>query len=103
MAGGGSRGGGLAPVARIRIRAAPGADRTRIVGPHGDGWKVRIAAAPEHGRANVELCGFIARLAGVRSADVEVVSGAGARDKLVKIRGVEFERLRGLLDAASGK
>jgi uncharacterized protein YggU (UPF0235/DUF167 family) len=73
------------------------------VGTYADGWKVRIAAAPEQGRANTELCGFLARLAGIPRGDVEVVSGAGARDKLVELRGIELEQLRGLLDAASGK
>jgi hypothetical protein len=103
MAGGGSRGGGDAPVARVRLRAVPGADRTRVVGTYGEGWKVRIAAAPEQGRANAELCGFLAKLAGVPRGDVDVVTGSGSRDKLVEVRGVEFDVLRGLLDAASGK
>lgn len=103
MAGGGSRDGGTTPVARIRLRCAPGADRTRIVGRHGDGWKVRVAAAPEQGRANAELGSFLARLAGVSRHDVDVVTGAGSRDKLVEVRGIEPDHLWGLLDAASGK
>jgi uncharacterized protein YggU (UPF0235/DUF167 family) len=27
---------------RIRLRVAPGSARTGIVGPYGDGWKVRV-------------------------------------------------------------
>ena len=73
------------------------------MGPYADGWKVRIAAAPEQGRANVELCAFLAKLAGVPRNDVRVVAGAGARDKLVEVRGVDSARLGGLLDAAGGK
>ena len=104
MAGGGSRDGDhQVPVARIRLRAAPGAARTQVVGPYADGWKVRIAAAPEQGRANAEVCAFLAKLAGVHRRDVEVISGASGRDKLVEVRGIDIALLRGLLDAASGK
>ena len=103
MAGDGSRGGGRAPVARVRLRAAPGADRTRVVGRYGDGWKVRIAAAPEQGRANADLCSFLAALAGSPRNDVRVVSGASGRDKLVELQGIHEDELRGMLDAASGK
>ena len=34
----------------VRLRVSPGAARTAIAGRHGDGWKVRVAAAPERGR-----------------------------------------------------
>ena len=37
---------------RVRLRVSPGAGRAAIVGRYGDGWKVRVTAAPEHGRAN---------------------------------------------------
>lgn len=90
-------------MARIRLRAAPGAARTELVGPYGEAWKVRVAAAPEQGRANAEVCAFLAKLAGVPRRNVTVVAGASSRDKLVELRGVDSGTLQGLLDAASGK
>jgi uncharacterized protein YggU (UPF0235/DUF167 family) len=74
-----------------------------VVGRYGDGWKVRIAAAPEQGRANADLCSFLASLAGIPRSDVRVVSGASGRDKLVELQGLDEAELRGMLDAASGK
>ncbi|MEO6867381.1 MAG: DUF167 domain-containing protein [Gaiellales bacterium] len=91
------------PVARVQLRAAPGAARTLIVGRHGDGWKVRIAAAPEKGRANAEICAFLAKLAGVHKRDVDVITGASSRDKLIEVRGIDSSTLEGLLDGVSGK
>jgi uncharacterized protein YggU (UPF0235/DUF167 family) len=46
---------------RIRFRVAPGSVRSGVVGRHGDGWKVRVAAAPGRGKANDELIGLLAR------------------------------------------
>jgi len=34
------------------LRVSPGARSNAIVGKHGKGWKVRVTAAPEDGKAN---------------------------------------------------
>jgi hypothetical protein len=81
--------------ARIRVRVSPGARRPGVVGRHGDGWKVRVAAPAEHGRANTELRGHLAAALGVRPARVTIVAGAGARDKVIAVEGLtvaEVER-----------
>jgi uncharacterized protein len=80
---------------RIQLRVSPGAARTAVVGRHGDGWKVRVAAPPEGGRANAELERHLAALLGVARRDVRVVAGAGSRDKLIEVDGlsaVEVDR-----------
>ena len=98
-----SGGPGEQPVARVRLRVAPGSRETRIVGRHGEAWKVRVDAPPERGRANDRVCELIARVAGVHRSDVQVVTGASSRDKLLAISGVEPAQLARMLDAASGK
>jgi uncharacterized protein YggU (UPF0235/DUF167 family) len=73
---------------RLTLRVAPGARRSEIVGRHGAGWKVRVAAAPEAGRANAALRGLLAETLDVPLRAVAVVSGAGSRDKLVEVEGL---------------
>ena len=81
----------MSAVARIRVRVSPGAARSRLVGRHGEGWKLRVAAPPEGGRANAELCRYLAGILGVRPAQIRVVAGAGGRDKLLEIDGLTPE------------
>lgn len=87
---------------RLTLRVAPGARRSEIVGRHGAAWKVRVAAAPEAGRANTALCGLLADALAVPRQAVAVVSGHGSRDKLVEIEGIgpdEIERRLALVSA----
>lgn len=74
---------------RIRLRVAPGAARSDVVGRYGDGWKVRVAAVPERGKANDVLIGLLAKVLLVPPADVAVVSGFASRDKIVAVNGVD--------------
>lgn len=90
---------------RIRLRVAPGAARSDVVGRHGDGWKVRVAAAPERGKANDVLIGLLAKVLLVPQADVAVVSGFASRDKIVAVNGIDATQADEALAraAASGR
>lgn len=78
---------------------SPGAARNEIVGRYGEGWKVRVAARAERGRANQELLGFLAATLGVRPARLRLVTGQGSRDKLVEIDGMTQDEADRLLSA----
>jgi uncharacterized protein (TIGR00251 family) len=84
---------------RIQLRVSPGAKRTAVAGRHGDGWKVRVAAPPEGGRANAELLRHLAGLLGVDRRAVRVVSGAHSRDKVVEVDGVAAAAVTAALGA----
>lgn len=77
----------------LSVLVQPGAARTAVVGRHGDAVKVRVAAAPERGRANAALVDLLAAELDVRRADVEIVSGHGGRTKRVRVRGVSADRV----------
>jgi uncharacterized protein (TIGR00251 family) len=85
---------------RLRVRVSPGARETRIVGRHGDAWKVRVAAPPERGRANEELLRHLADRLDLPREALALVTGAGGREKLVALDGLaKDEADRRLADA----
>jgi hypothetical protein len=70
----------------LKVKVIPRSPRSEIAGVMADGTvKVRIRAAPEGGKANRELCGFLAGHFGVPKSNVEIVSGAASTRKVVRI------------------
>jgi len=88
--------------ARLSLRVAPGAVRAGVVGRHGDSWKVRVAAAPEAGKANAAVVRLLAETLALPAADVAIVSGHTSRDKTVELRGIDGDELERRLVHASG-
>ncbi|MGD9792166.1 MAG: DUF167 domain-containing protein [Acidimicrobiia bacterium] len=82
----------------VRVHAQPGATRSQIVGRHGDAIKVKLAAPPVDGRANAELCRFVAGVLGVRPGAVELVSGESSRSKRLRVTGVNPAAALAILD-----
>jgi uncharacterized protein (TIGR00251 family) len=76
------------PKIRISVTVSPGAARTELVGRHGDGWKVRVAAPPERGRANDALVELLAGALDVPRSSIRVVSGLTAKAKVVEVEGL---------------
>jgi uncharacterized protein len=88
---------------RLRLRVAPGAARAAIVGRHGDAWKVRVAAAPEGGRANDAVIRLLAETLALPRDAVTLVSGHAARDKIVELTGVGPDHIERRLESAAGR
>ena len=74
-----------------------------MAGRHGDGWRLRVAAPPEDGRANQAVERLMARALGVHARDVRIVRGFGARDKVIEIDGLDASRVEQALEAAAGQ
>ncbi len=82
---------------------APGASRAAVVGRHGDAWKVRVAAAPERGKANEAVLTLLADTLAVPRSNVTLVSGGGSRDKIVELEGITAEEIERRLATAGGQ
>ena len=92
-----------ASATRLRLRVVPGARTSGVVGRQGEAWKVRVAAAPEHGRANDAVVRLLAETIGVPREDVAVVAGRGSRDKTIELTGVGQALVERRLASAAGE
>jgi uncharacterized protein len=88
---------------RLRLRVSPGAARAAVVGRHGEAWKIRVAAAPEGGRANEAVIRLLADTLSVPRDAVTLVSGHGGRDKIVELAGLGPAQIERRLTSATGK
>jgi hypothetical protein len=87
----------------LRVHLQPGAGRSAIVGRHGDALKIKVAAAPEGGRANEAVLDMLASVLGVAKSGVSLVSGASSRSKRVRIGPVSLDVVRRVIgNAESG-
>jgi uncharacterized protein (TIGR00251 family) len=82
----------------LRLRVVPGSSRPGVVGRHGEAWKVRVAEAPERGRANEAVLDLIAEALSLPRRDVSLVAGHGSRDKIVEIDGIAEDETRHRLE-----
>ena len=85
---------------RLRLRVQPGARTSGVVGRHGDGWKLRVTAAPEQGRATEAVLALLADTLGLVRDDVSLVSGGASRDKIVEVAGIPPEETDRRLSSA---
>jgi uncharacterized protein len=74
---------------RLRLRVSPGARSNAIVGRHGEGWKVRVTAAPEDGKANDAVLRLLAERVGLPQVNLKLISGPSSRDKIVELTGID--------------
>ncbi|MBN1242379.1 MAG: DUF167 domain-containing protein [Spirochaetales bacterium] len=84
-------------VARIAVKALPNAPRSAFAGLRGGELAVRVAAAPDKGKANEELVRFVAGALGLSRSQVSLESGATGRHKLIAIPEAALSRLRRIL------
>ena len=59
------------------VKVVPKSSKTELAAVLPDGtWKIRVAAAPDKGKANRALCEFLASHLGVAVSRIRIVSGA---------------------------
>ena len=86
----------------LHVHVQPGAGRSAVVGRHGAALKVRVAAAPEGGRANTASADLLAETFGLKAAQVELVSGPSSRAKQFKLGGLDVDAFRTQLERIVG-
>jgi len=74
-------------------KIVPGSSRTAVSGLLDDMIKVKVAAAPERGKANQCLVAFLAKRLGVRKNAVHITTGQTSPVKQVDVKGISPETL----------
>ena len=70
----------------LRLYVQPGASNTGVAGEYAERVRIRVRAPAQDGRANSELCRFLAEEFEVPRKAVVVEKGSTARKKLVSVR-----------------
>jgi uncharacterized protein (TIGR00251 family) len=74
-------------------KVVPGSSRTAICGLLGKMLKIKVAAAPEKGKANQHLLEFLAKRLRVTRNAVSIVSGKTSPVKGIRVLGISAEML----------
>jgi uncharacterized protein (TIGR00251 family) len=82
----------------LRVKVQPRASRDEVTGVHGDALKVRIAAPPVEGAANIRLVMVLAKKLGVSRGQLELRTGSTSRLKAIAIQGISAAEVRRRLE-----
>ncbi|GBF33286.1 hypothetical protein DCCM_2385 [Desulfocucumis palustris] len=77
----------------IKVRVQPRASRNQLAGIMDDALRVRITAPPVDGEANEACIKFLAEVFKVPRQSVQLVSGHTGRNKMIRIAGINAERI----------
>jgi uncharacterized protein len=84
----------LADGVLLPVRAQPGARRNGLTGIHGGALKVAVTQAAEKGKANQAVEDVLCEELGLRPSQIELRSGAAARQKRFFVRHVTEAQLQ---------
>jgi uncharacterized protein (TIGR00251 family) len=73
----------------LKVRVQPGSSRDEVRGMRDGALVVRVMASPVDGKANKAACKLLAELCGIPPSHVEVVRGASAREKVIRLGGLD--------------
>lgn len=83
----------------LAVKVVPGASRDQVAGRYGEGIKIRVAAAPEKGRANAAVISVLAEWLGIKPAQIELTGGPVNPRKTFRISGLSEVEMRAKVDS----
>ncbi|MAT92485.1 MAG: hypothetical protein CME59_07780 [Halioglobus sp.] len=88
---------------RLETKVVPGASRSEIVGWLGNSLKIRVAAAPEKGKANKAVIKLLSNRLGLNEDRISIVHGASSQRKVLEISGISEQQLLEVLPGEPGR
>lgn len=81
----------------VPVKVVPGSSRTAIVGLYDGALKIKIAAAPEKGKANKELTAFLAKTLNLPKSHVTIIAGHHNAQKQIQLEKITPPQLHAIL------
>lgn len=76
------------------VKAQPRSSRNEIVGVQGNELRIKVTAPPVDSAANEALVRFLAEALGLSRGQVQLVRGASARHKAIKVSGLSATEVK---------
>lgn len=76
----------------LTVKVVPASSRTSLAGLLNGMLKIKVAAAPQKGKANRALIEFIAKKLGVKKNAVRIIAGETNQVKNVEVAGITAEQ-----------
>jgi uncharacterized protein (TIGR00251 family) len=83
---------------QLTVKVIPGASKNEVLDVKGGKLRVKVASAPEKGKANSELITFIAKALNCKTREVNILSGEKSRQKIITLpfgSKVELDKILG--------
>ncbi len=81
----------------VSVKVQPNSSRNRVVGEYADQIKIAVTVAPEKGKASKAVIKLFAKWLGIKSLDIQIISGETSSDKELFIRNITEEDLNKLV------
>ena len=79
---------------RLKVRITPRGSKEEVIGWREDVLAIKLTAPPVEGAANRACIEFLAKILGVKRAQVIFVSGEKSREKTFEIEGLDEAQIR---------
>lgn len=77
----------------LEVKVVPGSSRTEIVGWLGQSLKIKVAAPPEKGKANLAVIRVLSKCLALNESAFTIISGAASQRKMIEISGFSQQQL----------
>jgi len=87
---------------KISLHVSPAAARNELLGLREGVLWLKVAAAPEKGKANQEVISFLSQKLGIAKGSLQIVRGHASRNKVIAIEGLSQDELMKRLSSSCG-
>jgi uncharacterized protein (TIGR00251 family) len=81
----------------FRVKVIPKASRSEVVEWENEELKIRLAAVPEKGKANIELIRYLSEVLKLGKSKIQLIQGETSRHKRVCVNGMTLEEVQSCL------